>query len=77
MAGCIFRAGAAAVLLSNKASMRRTAKYELLHSVTANVAADDKAFGCGAGCGPTAFPPLRQQQLSCGAGAAPTLTPGR
>ena len=44
MAGCIFRAGAAAVLLSNKASMRRTAQYELLHSVTAHVGTDDRAF---------------------------------
>ncbi|GKV42830.1 hypothetical protein SLEP1_g50195 [Rubroshorea leprosula] len=43
---CLFRIGAAAVLLSNKSSDRRRAKYKLLHVVRTHCGADDKAFRC-------------------------------
>lgn len=43
---CLFRVGAAAVLLSNKASDRRRAKYKLLHVVRTHKGADDTAFRC-------------------------------
>ncbi|KAJ7566556.1 hypothetical protein O6H91_02G108500 [Diphasiastrum complanatum] len=41
---CLFRVGAAAILLSNKRSERNRAKYQLYCSVRTHTAADDKAF---------------------------------
>lgn len=43
---CLFRVGGAAVLLSNKSSDRRRAKYKLVHVVRTHRGADDKAFRC-------------------------------
>ncbi|KAH7517810.1 hypothetical protein FEM48_Zijuj09G0103700 [Ziziphus jujuba var. spinosa] len=43
---CLFRLGGAAVLLSNKLSDRRRAKYKLVHVVRTHRGADDKAFRC-------------------------------
>ncbi|KAI4295521.1 hypothetical protein L6164_035561 [Bauhinia variegata] len=43
---CLFRVGGSAVLLSNKASDRRRAKYKLVHVVRTHKGADDKAFRC-------------------------------
>ena len=42
----IFRMGAAAVLLSNKRSERRRARYELAHLVRVHLGADDIAYKC-------------------------------
>ena len=47
VSNCIFRMGGAAVLLSNKRSMRDVSKYELVHTVrTHKGGSDDKAFRC-------------------------------
>ncbi|KAG0469110.1 hypothetical protein HPP92_018438 [Vanilla planifolia] len=43
---CLFRMGAAAILLSNRRRDRRRAKYRLVHVVRTHKGADDKAFGC-------------------------------
>ncbi|MED6204108.1 Protein Nef [Stylosanthes scabra] len=43
---CLFRVGCSAVLLSNKASDKRRAKYKLVHVVRTHKGADDKAFKC-------------------------------
>ncbi|KAH7280981.1 hypothetical protein KP509_36G023900 [Ceratopteris richardii] len=43
---CLFRVGGAAVLLSNKSSEKRRAKYRLVHTVRTHKGADDKAFNC-------------------------------
>ncbi|KDP46259.1 hypothetical protein JCGZ_10099 [Jatropha curcas] len=43
---CLFRVGGAAVLLSNKSTDRRRAKYKLVHLVRTHRGADDKAFRC-------------------------------
>uniref|UniRef100_A0A0C9QN79 3-ketoacyl-CoA synthase n=1 Tax=Wollemia nobilis TaxID=56998 RepID=A0A0C9QN79_9CONI len=43
---CLFRVGGSAVLLSNKSSDRRRAKYKLVHVVRTHKGADDKAFHC-------------------------------
>ncbi|KAJ4840348.1 3-ketoacyl-CoA synthase 11 [Turnera subulata] len=43
---CLFRVGAAAVLLSNKFSDRRRSKYRLVHTVRTHKGADDKCFNC-------------------------------
>ncbi|XP_042428644.1 3-ketoacyl-CoA synthase 4-like [Zingiber officinale] len=43
---CLFRVGAAAVLLSNRSADRRRAKYKLLHVVRTHHGADDRAFRC-------------------------------
>ncbi|XP_051148327.1 3-ketoacyl-CoA synthase 6-like [Andrographis paniculata] len=42
----LFRMGGAAVLLSNKPSERRRAKYKLLHLVRTHRGADDRSYGC-------------------------------
>jgi 3-ketoacyl-CoA synthase len=42
----MFRMGSAAVLLTNKRSERRRAKYELQHVVRVHLGADDKAYSC-------------------------------
>ena len=41
---CLFRLGASAVLLSNKRSDRRRAKYKLSHIVRTHKGADDKSY---------------------------------
>ncbi|XP_052191663.1 3-ketoacyl-CoA synthase 4-like [Diospyros lotus] len=43
---CLFRVGAAAVLLSNKPAERQRAKYKLVHVVRTHCGADDQAFRC-------------------------------
>ncbi|KAG9443438.1 hypothetical protein H6P81_014778 [Aristolochia fimbriata] len=43
---CLFRMGAAAVLLSNKPSDRARSKYKLVHVVRTHRGADDRAFAC-------------------------------
>ncbi|XP_042499871.1 3-ketoacyl-CoA synthase 4-like [Macadamia integrifolia] len=43
---CLFRVGGAALLLSNKATDRKRAKYKLVHVVRTHKGADDKAFQC-------------------------------
>nr|GEU92626.1 3-ketoacyl-CoA synthase 4-like [Tanacetum cinerariifolium] len=43
---CLFRTGCSAVLLSNKTSDKRRAKYKLKHVVRTHMAADDAAFKC-------------------------------
>jgi 3-ketoacyl-CoA synthase len=43
---CIFRWGASAVLLSNKPSERRRAKYTLQHLVRTHKGANDRSFQC-------------------------------
>ncbi|QHO30183.1 3-ketoacyl-CoA synthase [Arachis hypogaea] len=43
---CLFRVGGSAVLLSNKCSVKRRAKYKLVHVVRTHKSADDKAFRC-------------------------------
>jgi 3-ketoacyl-CoA synthase len=46
VSNCIFRMGGAAILLSNKRSERKRAKYELVHVVRTHKGADDKCFSC-------------------------------
>ncbi|KAF3453455.1 hypothetical protein FNV43_RR03895 [Rhamnella rubrinervis] len=43
---CLFRLGAAAILLSNRTSDRRRSKYQLRHTVRTHKAADDEAYKC-------------------------------
>ncbi|XP_065878635.1 3-ketoacyl-CoA synthase 11-like [Euphorbia lathyris] len=43
---CLFRMGASAILLSNRSSDHRRSKYNLLHTVRTNIAADDKSYNC-------------------------------
>ena len=46
LCNCIFRMGAAAVLLSNKARERARSKYQLVHTVRIHKGADDKNYRC-------------------------------
>ncbi|KAG8373129.1 hypothetical protein BUALT_Bualt12G0138500 [Buddleja alternifolia] len=46
VSNCIFRMGGAAILLSNKPSDRRRAKYQLIHTVRTHKGADDKSYSC-------------------------------
>ncbi|MCO5605575.1 hypothetical protein L7F22_059758 [Adiantum nelumboides] len=46
VSNCIFRMGGAAVLLSNKWSMRSKSKYELMYSVRTHRGANDTAYSC-------------------------------
>ncbi|XP_065863193.1 3-ketoacyl-CoA synthase 11-like [Euphorbia lathyris] len=43
---CLFRVGAAAILLTNRSSDRRRSKYKLIHTVRTNKGADDKCYNC-------------------------------
>ncbi|KAL8143421.1 hypothetical protein V2J09_016453 [Rumex salicifolius] len=43
---CLFRVGGAAILLSNRSSEKRRAKYKLAHVVRTHRGAQDKAYGC-------------------------------
>ncbi|KAL7603612.1 hypothetical protein Lser_V15G15088 [Lactuca serriola] len=43
---CLFRMGGAAILLTNKRSHRRDAKYVLLHVVRTHKGSDDKSYRC-------------------------------
>ena len=44
LADVLFGMGAAATLLTNRPSMIKVAKYQLLHSETVNIGADDVAY---------------------------------
>ncbi|XP_059448827.1 3-ketoacyl-CoA synthase 20-like [Corylus avellana] len=46
VSNCLFRMGAAAILLSNRSSDRRRSKYELVHTVRTHKGADDKFYKC-------------------------------
>jgi 3-ketoacyl-CoA synthase len=46
LCNCIFRMGAAAVLLSNRGRDRARSKYELVHTVRTHKGADDKHYNC-------------------------------
>ncbi|CAL9192940.1 3-ketoacyl-CoA synthase 11-like [Musa acuminata AAA Group] len=46
LSNSLFRVGAAALLLSNIRSDRRRSKYQLLHTVRGNKAADDCSYSC-------------------------------
>ncbi|CAE6075461.1 unnamed protein product [Arabidopsis arenosa] len=46
LTNCLFRMGAAAVLMSSNDHDRDNAKYELLHVVRKNKAKDDRAYRC-------------------------------
>ncbi|KAL1548984.1 3-ketoacyl-CoA synthase 2 [Salvia divinorum] len=46
VSNCIFRMGGAAILLSNRPSERRRAKYQLIHTVRTHKGADDRSYGC-------------------------------
>ncbi|KAL3832814.1 hypothetical protein ACJIZ3_007550 [Penstemon smallii] len=46
LCNCIFRMGAAAILLSNKRGDRRRSKYELVHTVRTHKGADDNSYNC-------------------------------
>lgn len=43
---CLFRMGGAAILLSNRWSDRRRAKYKLVHVVRTHKGGDDKSYNC-------------------------------
>ncbi|XP_042400061.1 3-ketoacyl-CoA synthase 20-like [Zingiber officinale] len=43
---CLFRVGCAAVMLTNRRSARRRAKYQLIHTVRTHKGADDRSYGC-------------------------------
>ncbi|XP_030535463.1 3-ketoacyl-CoA synthase 1 [Rhodamnia argentea] len=46
LCNCIFRMGAAAVLLSNRAQDRGRSKYQLVHTVRTHRGADDRNYRC-------------------------------
>ncbi|PSS23506.1 3-ketoacyl-CoA synthase [Actinidia chinensis var. chinensis] len=46
LCNCIFRMGAAALLLSNKSRDRARSKYELVHTVRTHRGADDNSYHC-------------------------------
>ncbi|KAG2678075.1 hypothetical protein I3843_12G129400 [Carya illinoinensis] len=43
---CLFRLGAAAILLSNSLSDRHRSKYQLVHTLRTHKGADDKSYNC-------------------------------
>lgn len=46
LSNCLFRMGAAAILMSSRDQDRRNAKYELRHVVRTNRSKDDRAYRC-------------------------------
>ncbi|CAL5208158.1 unnamed protein product [Lathyrus oleraceus] len=46
VSNCLFRMGGSAILLSNKPSDSKRAKYQLIHTVRTHKGADDKSYGC-------------------------------
>ncbi|GFP86063.1 3-ketoacyl-coa synthase 17 [Phtheirospermum japonicum] len=46
VSNCIFRMGGAAILLSNKPTDRKRAKYQLIHTVRTHKGADDRSYSC-------------------------------
>ncbi|KAI5057938.1 hypothetical protein GOP47_0027953 [Adiantum capillus-veneris] len=46
VSNCIFRMGGSALLLSNKPSAKKSAKFELLHAVRTHRGGEDKCFYC-------------------------------
>ncbi|KAH7655988.1 Very-long-chain 3-ketoacyl-CoA synthase protein [Dioscorea alata] len=46
ISNCLFRMGGAAILLTNRRSERRYAKYQLHHVVRTHTGSDDKAYRC-------------------------------
>ncbi|CAJ2628213.1 unnamed protein product [Trifolium pratense] len=46
VSNCLFRMGGSAILLSNKPSDSRRAKYQLIHTVRTHKGADNKSYGC-------------------------------
>ena len=46
LSNCLFRLGAAAILLSNRSSDRRRSKYQLIHTLRTHKGADDKCYNC-------------------------------
>ena len=43
---CLFRMGAAAILLTNRSSDHRRSKYQLIHTLRTHKGADDKCYNC-------------------------------
>ncbi|KAG6582344.1 3-ketoacyl-CoA synthase 11, partial [Cucurbita argyrosperma subsp. sororia] len=46
VSNCLFRMGAAAILLSNRPADRRRSKYQLIHTVRTHKGSDDKCYNC-------------------------------
>ncbi|KAG6538076.1 hypothetical protein ZIOFF_003179 [Zingiber officinale] len=46
VSNCIFRVGGAAILLTNRRSDSRRAKYQLIHTVRTNKGSDARSYGC-------------------------------
>ncbi|KAJ4762496.1 3-ketoacyl-CoA synthase [Rhynchospora pubera] len=46
LSNCLFRMGGAAILLTNRRSERRRAKYQLVHTVRTHKGPDDRAYRC-------------------------------
>ncbi|KAJ7955512.1 3-ketoacyl-CoA synthase [Quillaja saponaria] len=46
VSNCLFRFGGAAIILSNHSSDHHRAKYQLIHNVRTNSAANDKSYSC-------------------------------
>ncbi|CAM8949890.1 unnamed protein product [Rhodiola kirilowii] len=46
ISNCLFRMGGVAILLTNRRSVSRSAKYRLVHVVRTHKGADDKAYRC-------------------------------
>ena len=44
LSNCLFRCGAAAILLSNRAADRRRARFQLLHTVRTHIGKNDEAY---------------------------------